>query len=227
MTDERLTEYFTSRKYRDKLRILLILYFFSSKVEKEEELNAGYNRVFKSEVRIQKIDFLIRYPDYLSFELLLLLENPDFHENRTEIKQIVRNIFNTQEPELRRNDMLRYFFGAYEDIDDIIAFFVSNGFVVYRSSKNVDGRVVDKIYYLTNLAITRIENEILISLEKARWYKDRCQLIKKFFGNLSGSELKIRQYQYEEYRNTPINEYIKGIKNKVKDMFLDTFEEEL
>jgi hypothetical protein len=227
LNDEQLTQYFTNRKYRDKLRILLILYFFSKKVENEEEVNAGYNRVFKSEVRIQKIDFLIRYPDYLSFELLSLLDDPSFSGSRDEIKETVRSIFNTQEPEIRRNDMLRYFFGAYEDIDDIIAFFVSIGFIVYRSSKSVDGRIFDKIYYLTNQAITKIENEILVTLEKAKWYKDRCELIKKYFGDLSGTELKVRQYEYEEYRTTPINEYIKGIQHKVKDMFLETFGEVL
>lgn len=215
------------KSYRDKLRILLILYFFSDELKQTEGENPNHVKVFKSEVRIQKIDFLIRYPDYLCFELLNLLENNQFTHSREDIKKHIKNIFNTNEPEIRREDMLRYFFGAYEEIDHIIAFFVSCGFIEYKSRKSVSGKVYDKTYYLTKLSIEKIENEILVDLEKAKWYAERCKLIKTYFGDLTGTELKIRQYEHEEYRTTPINEYIRGIQKNVKDKFYQIFGEEL
>ncbi|HEE9033897.1 TPA: hypothetical protein R2I11_004208 [Bacillus cereus] len=227
MNNAQHNTYFSRDKtYRDRLRILLILYFFSKEASVEEK-NLGYARIFKSEVRIQKIDFLIRYPDYLAFELLILLDNISDMSSKEQIKRTVKKIFITQEPEIRRNDMQRYFFGAYEDIDDIIAFLVCHGFVIYQSKKSIDGRVFDKIYYLTELAVQKIEQEILNHLDKATWYKDRCELINLYFGNLSGTDLKIRQYQHEEYKNTPINQYIKGIQDDVRAMFKEIFEEEL
>ncbi|MGE7545886.1 hypothetical protein [Sporosarcina newyorkensis] len=213
--------------YRSRLRILLILYFFSEDIEFDSELRPELVKVFKSEVKIQKIDFLIRYPDYFASELLFLLETSNPQAVKIEIKEIVRDIFRSKEPELRKEEMLRFFFGAYEDIDDIISFLVSRDFIKYESKRSIDGRVFDKVYYLTDFGINKIENEILTSLNNANWYKERCRLIKRFFGDLSGSELKFRQYQHEEYKNTPLNQYINGVEEEVKNKFLKIFGEEL
>jgi len=216
------------RTYRDKLRILLILYFFSEEIGADsEEVDDQYKKVFRSEVRIQKIDFLMRYPDYLSFELLELLEEDDSRINKEEIKEEIKSIFENNEPEIRRDDMLRYFFGAYEEIDHIIAFLVSTGFIVYKSKKNAAGREYDKIYYLTQNGIAKIENQILKHIDKTKWYGERCKLIKKYFGNLTGTELKVRQYTHEEYRLTPINEYIKGVQENVKNKYYSIYGEEI
>lgn len=215
--------------YRSKLRILLILYFFSEKVKEDERENTEHIRKFKSEVRIQKIDFLIRYPDYLSAELLWLIESNQIQEDSSieNIKNIIKKIFGENEPEIKRDDMLRYFYGAYEDIDDIISFLVSVGFIDFKSKRSVSGKVYEKEYYLTVLGINKIENDILTGIPKAIWYKERCELIGQYFGDLSGTELKVRQYQHEEYRNTPLNEYINGIQSEVISKFSSIFGEEL
>ncbi|MFE8091041.1 hypothetical protein [Bacillus toyonensis] len=224
---EELTKDLVERSYRDKLRILLILYFFSDEIDEKEDMNPTYVRVFKSEVRIQKIDFLIRYPDYLSFELLNLLENDKVSYSKNDIKNHVKNIFNSNEPDFRRDEMHRYFFGAYEEIDHIILFLEAYGFIKYKSRKNVSGKIFDKIYYLTEFGVDKIEHGILKNSNKVNWYRDRCVLIKTYFGDLSGSELKVRQYEHKEYRTTPINEYIKGIQEGVKSKYFEIFKEEL
>lgn len=213
--------------YRSRLRILLILYFFSEELDSDAEYRPEYEKVFKSEVKIQKIDFLVRYPDYLASELLYLIESNNPKANKDEIKDIIIDIFNNQEPELRRDEMLRFFFGAFEDIDDIIAFLVSKNFIKYESKRSSDGRIFDKLYYLSSFGVRKIEDEILTNLEKANWYKERCKIIHKYFGDLTGSELKFRQYQHEEYKNTPLNQYINGIDEEVKNKFLDVYGEEL
>ncbi|QOR65101.1 hypothetical protein IM538_14805 [Cytobacillus suaedae] len=215
--------------YRSRLRILLILYYFSEEIEDVGKENISYRKKFKSEVRIQKIDFLIRYPDYLAAELLWLIESGEVNSEiqKNEIKSIIINIFRDNEPEIKREDMLRFFFGAYEDIDDIIAFLVSVGFIEYTSKRSSIGRIYEKVYYLTNLGCEKIENEILTNLEKASWYKKRCEIIKVYFGSLTGSELKVRQYEHKEYKSTPLNEYIIGIQFEVVEKFRDIFNEEL
>lgn len=222
------TSFDTKNSYRDKLRIILILYFFSEDID---ELGASarthLRKVFKSEVKIQKIDFLIRYPDYLAHELLELINDLTSSDFREDIKYYVREIFRSEEPELRREEMLRYLFGAYEEIDHTIAFFMSVGFIEFESKKNASGRVVDKFYYITDRGLDKIENEILTRLDKANWYKARCLLIRQYFGDLSGTELKVRQYAYEEYKNTPINEYIRGIQENVRAKFRNIFGEDL
>lgn len=211
--------------YREKLRILLIIYFFSEDIEETSELRPDYLKVFKSEVKIQKIDFLIRYPDYLANELLNLIE--DKNVTKEEIQQHIKIIFDSNEPELRREDMLRYFFGAYEEIDHIIAFLVSINFIKFESRRNITGRVFDKIYYLSKDGIDKIETQILPNVEKVNWYEQRLRLIKKYFGDLSGTELKTRQYEYDQYKTTPINQYIQGIQQEVRQKYSQLFGEEL
>ena len=59
------------KKFRDRLRITIILYTFSDFL-----INPVNERVaeFRSEIKIQAIDFLLRYPDFLSIELIDLVE---------------------------------------------------------------------------------------------------------------------------------------------------------
>ena len=116
--------------YRKRLRVLLILYFFSE--DTEDAINSELVKIFRTETKIQKIDFLIRYPSYLCFELLRLVEE-DTGQNIEEIKETVKLIFKDNEPKLRTDEMKRFFYGAYEELDDIVAFLKSVSLVEYRS----------------------------------------------------------------------------------------------
>lgn len=210
------------RMYKDRLRIFLILFYFSDDYTSTE--HPEYKKIFKSEVRIQKIDFLIRNPDYLAYELLLIAAN-DPGKNQ-EIKQIVKSIYDTAEPQLRRLEMERFFFGAYEDIDDVIGFLKSIGFIGFTSKKSSDLKTIEKQYFVTQYAVSKA-NSAISSLPALDWYAKRCELIKKYFGNLSGSQLKVSQYQIEEYRNTSFKNFIGEISDTVKSDYYRMFNERL
>lgn len=210
------------RMYKDRLRIFLILFYFGDSYKSNE--HPEYKKIFKSEVRIQKIDFLIRNPDYLAYELLLIGAN-DIGKKQ-EIKQIVKSIYDTAEPQLRRLEMERFFFGAYEDIDDVIGFLKSIGFIGFTSKKSSDLKTIEKQYFVTQYAITKA-NSAIANLPTLEWYAQRCELIKKYFGNLSGSQLKVSQYQIEEYRNTSFKNFIGEISETVKNDYYRMFNERL
>ena len=78
-------------------------------------------------------------------------------------------------------------------IDDVIAYLISINFIKYESKKRTDGKEYDKIYYLTQYGKNKIEKNLKL-IAAATWYFDRCSLINKYLGHLSGSELKRRQY---------------------------------
>ncbi|MCX2492638.1 hypothetical protein OQX63_04090 [Pedobacter sp. PF22-3] len=210
------------RMYKDRLRIFLILFYFSDEYTSTE--HPEYKKIFKSEVRIQKIDFLIRNPDYLAYELLLIAANDP--TKKQEIKQIVKSIYDTAEPQLRRLEMERFFFGAYEDIDDVIGFLKSIGFIGFTSKKSTDLKTIEKQYFVTKYAITKA-NAGINNLPALEWYAKRCELIKKYFGDLSGSQLKVLQYQIDEYRNTSFKNFIGEISETVKNDFYKMFNERL
>ncbi len=211
------------KKFRDRLRITVILYTFSEALE-----NIADNRVaeFRTEIKIQAIDFLLRYPDFLSRELIDLLEQ-DSKKEDIEIKTVVKEIFKNQEPEIRVEEMEKFFHGAYESIDDIIAFLISIDFIEYESKKRRDGKEYDKIYYLTKLGKEKIENN-LKNIPSVKWYFDRCALIKTHLVQFSGTELKKRQYRYvDEYADIPYKSKIKQLHEKVKMAYSKRFKEEL
>ncbi|MEZ7498176.1 hypothetical protein QO200_05425 [Flavobacterium sp. Arc3] len=210
------------RSHKDKIRIFLILYYFSESYSDSDY--PSRKKIFKSEVRIQKIDFLLRNPDYFAYELLNIAIKDD--SKKPEIKQIIKEIFDKDEPVIRRLEMERFFFGAYEDIDDVIGFLKSIDFIDFSSKKSSDLKTIEKQYFITETAIAKIKNEIS-NFSSLQWYISRCELIKKYFGNLSGTQLKVSQYQIEEYRDTTYKNYIGSIKNMVVDDFKKLYNEQL
>ncbi len=200
----------------------MILYTFSE--DYHDPAKPSHKRLFKSEIRIQKIDFLIRNPDYLAFELLnIVKKNP---EKSAEIKPIVKAIFRTKEPVLRRLEMERYFFGAYEDIDDVISFLKSIDFIDFSSKKSSDLRTIEKHYFIKEKAMRKMQQGSA-GLDAIQWYIDRCNLIRTYFGDLSGTQLKVAQYQIEEYRTTTYKNFIGGIEQSVIEEFDNIYNEPL
>lgn len=210
------------RKYRDRLRIIIILYVFC---ERSKSDDIQYFGLFRSEIKIQALDFLLRYPDFLSMELMNLMDN-DSSIDRNEIKNVISNIYSDNEPDLRVEEMEKFFHGAYESIDEVIAFHVSIGFIKHESKKRIDGKTYDKNYYVTLDCADRIENSLKL-VPAMQWYFERCELIKKYFDKFTGSQLKSRQYMYAEYSDISYKSHIQNINSKVRTAFESRFNKEL
>lgn len=209
------------KKFRDRLRITLILYTFSKPIPK------GYNidiaRVFNTEIKIQALDFLLRYPDFLSCELMDLMVN-DNSIDKSKIQSIIKEIYANEEPILRVEEMQKFFFGAYESIDGVILFLKSVGFVDFESKRRSDLQTYDKTYYITSRCIQQVENNLL-NIPSVKWYYDRCELIKTYFDNFNGSDLKKRQYRYKEYADIPYTMLIQNLNEQVRQSYQEHFNE--
>ncbi|KQO31344.1 hypothetical protein ASF10_22160 [Flavobacterium sp. Leaf82] len=210
------------RKYRDRLRILIILYVFCDRSQSD---SIKYYGMFRSEIKIQALDFLLRYPDFLSMELMNLMDN-DTSIDRNEIYNVISKIYSDSEPDLRVEEMEKFFHGAYESIDEVIAFHVSIGFLKHESKRRTDGKTYDKTYYITLDCAKKIEGS-LKAVSAVQWYFERCELIKKYFDKFTGSQLKSRQYMYAEYSNISYKSHIQNINSKVKIAFESRFNKEL
>jgi hypothetical protein len=100
--------------HRDALRILFILKAGGSPVAPAD---ADLALIFKGEARLQAFDFWVRNPDYLAAELLdAYVETKD-----NSCFEAAQAILDDEEPDLRRVPMIRYFFGAYERLDDALS----------------------------------------------------------------------------------------------------------
>jgi hypothetical protein len=210
------------RQYQDRVRIFLLLLSFSHDYE---DLNfPERKKIFESEIKIQKLDFLLRNPDYFAYELLFYAR--EHSAEREEIKRLVGEIFHSKEPELRRIEMEKFFFGAFEYIDDVIGFLKSIDFIDFTSQKDSGLKTFNKKYYITDFALRKC-SIFLMQETSLTWYLNRCSLIHKYFGHLSGSQLKVMQYRIDEYKNTKYREYISGIADLVLKEYFNLFGEPL
>jgi hypothetical protein len=154
--------------------------------------------VVRTQVRLQKLDFWVRNPDYLANELLNDYENGD---NDPALLQMAGEILDSEEPELRRYPMLRYLFGAYEDLEDALAVLRQADLVV-RRKKGRPGHVVQTNYFLLE-AGSEMVKRIRQEFEDLAWYSYRSALVVELADGQGATQLRDRQYIQEEYLKTP------------------------
>lgn len=172
--------------------------------------------VVRSQVRLQKLDFWIRNPDYLANELLNDYENGG--QDPT-LLQMAGEILDSEEPELRRYPMLRYLFGAYEDLEDALAVLRQADLVV-RRKKGRPGHVTRTDYYLTQ-AGKDMAARIRQDYPELAWYSTRAALVLLLTDGQGATTLKDRQYLVDEYLNTPHGVRIPSITDRARRRLTD------
>lgn len=204
----------TSRE-QDAVRILLLLRGAGEPVQDAER---GFHRrlataqqVLRTTVRLQKLDFWLRYPDYLALELL-----NDFEVSREEpLLDLAGSILDSEEPEVRRYPMLRHRFGAWESIDNAFAVLRSAGLAVPHRTGTVD-HVRQSDYYLLARG-QEVADEIVAMESVFGYYVDRVDLVVRLADGLGGSQLKARQYLQREYAETPIGDRIAPVAVRARE----------
>lgn len=172
--------------------------------------------VVRTQVRLQKLDFWVRNPDYLANELLNDFEDGD---RDVSLLQIASEILDSEEPELRRYPMLRYLFGAYEDLEDALSILRQADLVV-RRKKGRPGKVTRTDYYLTH-AGRDMAARIRKDYPELAWYSDRASLVVYLADGQGATKLKDRQYLVDEYVNTPHGVRIPSIADRARRRLTD------
>lgn len=207
-------------RMQDAVRLLALIDQASepvtpSEVASDEALQTAIG-VVRSQVRLQKLDFWVRNPDYLANELLNDYESGDQDPS---LLGIASDILDSEEPELRRYPMLRYMFGAYEDLEDALAVLRQADLVVRRRKGRPD-RVVRTDYFLLQEGrdtMSRIHQEF----PDLTWYSARSALVVKLAEGHGATELKDRQYIVDEYLNTPQGARIPSIAERARKRLAD------
>jgi hypothetical protein len=122
---------------------------------------------------------------------------------------VADSIFANEEPDLRRLPMIRYFFGAFDRLDDSLSLLRSRELIQITGVKNSQ-----KVHETDFLLADRGEQFCTMCLEEApplQWYWDRAQLVASIAGDRSGSALKQKQYERASYAETAIGGIIPSI----------------
>ncbi|MFJ1610786.1 hypothetical protein ACIOHS_46940 [Streptomyces sp. NPDC088253] len=212
----------TSRE-QDAVRLLLLIDgACEPPTEAERALPALEHAVgvMRTQVKLQKLDFWLRNPDYLANELLT-----EYEADREEaLLDIAGRILDSEEPEVRRYPMLRHHFGAYEWLDDALAVLRSAGLLVRRRRGTVN-RVRQHDYLLLEHG-RHVVREIIRQAPAFDYYVQRVELVMRLAGEKSGSELKKQQYLTREYAETPRGSRIGSITEQARRR-LAAFRQEL
>lgn len=168
--------------------------------------------VLHSQMKLQALDFWMRNPDYLANELLTEYEATRDTSNI----QAARAILNSDEPDIRRYPMVRYLYGAYEPLDDALALLKARELIdIKRQGNPAQGLVTEHIYYLLRQG-RNVIYQILNDHPELSWYANRARLVSQVAGNLSGSQLKERQYKQIAYAQTTQGSKIASITEHVR-----------
>ena len=124
-------------------------------------------------------------------------------------------IFADNEPSIRKFPMIRYRFGAYEQVDDALAILRSCGLIKIGGRKKVD-QVLETNFYLLPVA-EKTASEIVEKYPVLEWYPSRASLVAEVAAGRGGSALKERQYEKIEYAETQLGGVIPAVTNRVKE----------
>lgn len=216
MSANAATVVITSRE-QDAVRILVLLYAGG---ERGRGIGGPSDAVavIRAESRLQAMDFWLRNPDYLALELLELYEA----RGDTRLLGRAREVLVDDEPELRTFPMLRYLFGAWEELDAALNLLRCYRLAIEIRRGQDESRRRD--FYLLQRGETLIVDAIADS-EVLGWYTERARLVAEVSGARGGDELKRHQKEQQEYRDTRWGNLIGPVRERVQER-LEGFERE-
>lgn len=167
--------------------------------------------VIRAEKKLQALDFWMRNPDYLADELVTAVELGKLDSSYLKTAE---SLLNDPEPNLHHFPMHKWFFGAYEAVDDAFALLQAYGLArVIR--RGTPGRRLQNQFFLTRLGAEKAQS--LCDIEPLSWYPKQASVVSLVAGNDSGSSLKKRQYQQDSYAQTVWGKDIGSITEQVHE----------
>lgn len=183
-------------------------------------------RVLTPEYYLQKLDFLVRYPAYLAYELIELHRlGVPAAADAAAVRVQVQRLLADREPELRTDPFLRFWRGAYESIDRVEAWWHARGLVfVGHERRGTEGSVRRQKYFFLTPEGEQVARSLVDEVDHAAWYAGRIALIHQFFGGLRPAEIKALQYSHPSYRDAQLNEHIPDLAiSEIERNFAETF----
>ncbi|RBP64262.1 hypothetical protein DFO66_107139 [Brevibacterium sanguinis] len=202
----------TTSVFQDAVRLLLLIAAAADPLASPSPADAPAEAVavLRSQVLLQKLDFWLRNPDYLADELLTRFESTGNNDDL----ELARQILESDEPEVRSYQMLRYLFGAYEPLDEALSVLSTPGLIILRR-QGIPGHTTQHDYYLTNAGRDAAQ-QIVTSVPELAYYVERSKLVADLAGGRRGSALRDIQYLQPEYAGAELGTRIVGIADRAR-----------
>jgi len=173
---------------------------------------SGALAVVGSQKKLQKMDFWVRNPDHFAYALLeAYKEQGDFG-----LLASAKSIADSKEPEVRRDAMLKFLYGAYEPLDTALAPLFSYGLA--RMVR--DATTKQRMYFLLPKGLEAADR-MTAEVPEAQWYSERTTLVGEFCRGKSGDELARWQYKHPTYAGARNGETIASIAHEVRQLIAE------
>lgn len=172
----------------------------------------GTVKSVRSELRLQAMDFWLRNPDYLADELVSMVEAGTADASYL---AIARSLLDDPEPDLRWYPMPRWFFGAYEQLDDAFSLLETYGLATLRRTGQPGKKSKRNRFFLTEAgaaAVVELAEDPVLG-----WYTHQVKLVALVAGTDGGQALKDRQYRQATYAGTELGVHIAPIAPRVRE----------
>lgn len=169
--------------------------------------------VVSSLIRLQKLDFWLRNPDYLADELLT-----EYEQGRVPLDEIqphVQRMLHGDAPGLHTYPMERYIYGAYEFIDDALAVLKMYGQIEHRRAAE-SGAMSRRDYFLLRKGQATVA-AMRAEIPELGWYVEQATAIGLIEDAAQGLTAKRRQYLQDEYADTAHGDVIPSILERVRE----------
>jgi hypothetical protein len=168
-------------------------------------------RAVRSELRLQAMDFWMRNPDYLADEIISQVQSGLI--DRSYLAE-AGDLLDGGEPDLHWYPMPRWFYGAYEAIDDAVALLETYGLAVFRRTGEIGAKSQRNSLFLTEKGAGAVRE--LLDDPVLSWYPRQANLVALVAKNTVGSKLKDRQYEQATYAGTELGLEIASIADHVR-----------
>lgn len=193
-------------------RVLIVLDVLGMPVPASCDVE-GAVAVVSSLIRLQKLDFWLRNPDYLADELLTEYENG--LATLDQIQPHVIRMLAGDAPQLHTYPMERYIYGAYEFMDDALAVLKLYGQIEHRRAAN-SGPMSRRDYFLLQKGRDTIA-AMRAEIPGLDWYVQQAGAIGLIADASQGASAKRRQYLQTEYKGTAHGDVIPSILDRVRE----------
>lgn len=169
-------------------------------------------KVVRSELRLQAMDFWMRNPDYLADEIISQVQESALPDSYL---LVARSLLEDPEPDLHYYPMPRWFYGAYEAIDDAMSLLETYGLATFRRSGEPGMKSYRNQLFLTPAgadAVAEVAGDAVLG-----WYTRQADLVALVAGDAVGSKLKERQYEQATYAGTELGLNIAPIAEHVRE----------
>jgi hypothetical protein len=194
-------------RQQDAVRMLVLLHACGRRDDLDDAPRDDAVAVIRAESRLQALDFWLRNPDYLAYEVLDRFDNTGDAADARLARELL-------DDELRAFPTLRHLYGAYTELDAPLNLLRSLLLAWdVRRSPSVRRR---RDIYLLECGQRLIDDRLGDNPDLA-WYLERARVVDSVGGDRRGRALKDHQKRLVEYRDIQWGSAIEPVADRVRE----------